>query len=93
MKFIDRRNTLKKCLRVSRKITGLFGQAVAERQKSQLQNITLRSKVLANLHALQLQYLKDWRDVKETAPEAAEPLLKKLLMLTNGIAGGLKSTG
>lgn len=74
-------------------ITALFGQAVAERRKSQLQNIALRSKVLANLHALQLQYLKDWRGVKESAPEAAEPLLKKLLMLTNGIAGGLKSTG
>jgi phosphoenolpyruvate carboxylase len=76
-----------------RQITELFGQAVAERRKSQLQNIALRSKVLAHLHELQLQYLKDWRNVKETTPEAAESLLKKLLMLTNGIAGGLKSTG
>lgn len=74
-------------------ITELFGQSVAQRRINQLRNISLRSKVLEDLHQLQLQYLKDWRKVKTAVPAHAEPLLKKLLMLTNGIAGGLKSTG
>ncbi len=74
-------------------ITELFDKPVADRRNNQLQNIALRAKVLGNLHRLQLQYLKEWRGAKETAPEIADPLLKKLLILTNGIAGGLKSTG
>jgi phosphoenolpyruvate carboxylase len=74
-------------------ISSLFGQAVADRRQSQLQNIELRSGGLDQLHRLQLKYLKEWRNCKETAPEEAEPILKKLLLLTNGIAGGLKSTG
>ena len=74
-------------------ITELFGKTVAERRTNQLRNITLRSSILAHLHQLQLGYLKNWRRVKESSPADAEPLLKKLLMITNGIAGGLKSTG
>lgn len=74
-------------------ITELFGKTVAERRTNQLRNISLRSNTLAHLHQLQLQYLKDWREAKSHAPAEAEPLLKKLLMITNGIAGGLKSTG
>jgi phosphoenolpyruvate carboxylase len=76
-----------------RQITELFGRPVTDRRMSQLQNTIRRGKVLDNLHQLQLKYLKAWRAAKETAPEVAEPLLKKLLLLTNGIAGGLKSTG
>ncbi|WP_020537704.1 phosphoenolpyruvate carboxylase [Lewinella cohaerens] len=76
-----------------RQITELFGSPVADRRMSQLQNTARRGKVLDNLHHLQLEYLKAWRAAKETAPEMAGPLLKKLLLLTNGIAGGLKSTG
>ncbi|MBX2875605.1 MAG: phosphoenolpyruvate carboxylase [Saprospiraceae bacterium] len=74
-------------------ITELFGKTVAERRTNQLRNITLRSDILAHLHQLQLEYLKDWRRAKAHSPAEAEPLLKKLLMITNGIAGGLKSTG
>ncbi len=76
-----------------RQITELFGQPTADRRMSQLQNTKRRGRVLENLHRLQLEYLKAWRIAKETRPEMAEPLLKKLLLLTNGIAGGLKSTG
>jgi phosphoenolpyruvate carboxylase len=76
-----------------RQISELFGRPAADRRMSQLENTARRGKVLDNLHQLQLQYLKAWRAVKETKPEIADPLLKKLLLLTNGIAGGLKSTG
>uniref|UniRef100_UPI003D6A0CD9 phosphoenolpyruvate carboxylase n=1 Tax=Lewinella sp. TaxID=2004506 RepID=UPI003D6A0CD9 len=76
-----------------RQITELFGQPATDRRMSQLQNTKRRGRVLENLHQLQLQYLKAWRVARETTPEIAEPLLKKLLLLTNGIAGGLKSTG
>lgn len=74
-------------------ITALFGRPTADRRRSQLENIARRGKVLDNLHQLQLQYLNAWRAAKETAPEIADPILRKLLLLTNGIAGGLKSTG
>ncbi len=74
-------------------ITELFGRTVQERRTNQLRNIALRSDMLAHLHQLQLQYLRNWRSLKEKSPGEAEPLLKKLLMITNGIAGGLKSTG
>lgn len=74
-------------------ISQLFGKSVKDRRTNQLRNIALRSSSLAHLHQLQLQYLKDWRSIKPDAPEKAEPILKKLLMITNGIAGGLKSTG
>lgn len=74
-------------------ISLLFGQPASERRRDQLQNIDRRGKVLTHLHALQLQYLQAWRAAKAADSEKAEPLLKKLLIITNGIAGGLKSTG
>lgn len=74
-------------------ITDLFGRPIEERRHSQLKNIRRRGRVLEELHRLQLSYLRDWRAVKDVDPEKADPLLKKLLIITNGIAGGLKSTG
>lgn len=74
-------------------ITTLFGQPAADRRQTQLQNIGLRAGGLDNLHRLQLKYIKEWRNLKQEKPEQAERVLKKLLLLTNGIAGGLKSTG
>jgi phosphoenolpyruvate carboxylase len=74
-------------------ITALFGLPREERRHGQLKNIRRRSRVLEELHQLQLGYLRDWRNIKDVDPEKADPLLKKLLIITNGIAGGLKSTG
>lgn len=74
-------------------ITTLFGKPVADRRESQLVNIERRGRILNYLHQQQLQYLAQWRQLRETNPEQATGLLKQLLLLTNAIAGGLKSTG
>ena len=78
-------------------ITLLFGQPQEERRIGQLHKLRVRGGVLKHLHQLQLRYLRDWRAALDadsaTDSEKADPLLKKLLNITNGVAGGLKSTG
>ena len=74
-------------------ITVLFGQTREERRQRQLMNIHRRGRVLQHLHELQLHYLRQWRSALETGEAEPRHLLKKLLNITNGIAGGLKSTG
>jgi phosphoenolpyruvate carboxylase len=76
-----------------RQITALFGQPATARRKSQLQNIERRGKVLDQLHHLQLAYLRNWRAARATGEEASAGPLQQLLLITNAIAGGLKSTG
>lgn len=71
----------------------LFGEPREQRRSGQLHNIQRRGPVLRDLHQLQLQYLRQWRHAREIEEEATESLLKKLLNITNGVAGGLKSTG
>jgi phosphoenolpyruvate carboxylase len=74
-------------------IADLFGSPASRRRTGQLSNIQRRDLVLKQLHRLQLHYLREWRSVKETDPEKSKDLLKKLLIITNAVAGGLKSTG
>ena len=74
-------------------ITQFFGKPREERRLRQLSNIRRRGKVLSRLHDLQLRYLHDWRATRDTNADESEPLLKKLLNITNAVAGGLKSTG
>ena len=74
-------------------ITQLFGRPKEERRVTQLNNIRRRGNVLKNLHQLQLRYLHDWRAAKEADTPESSAMLKKLLNITNGVAGGLKSTG
>ena len=74
-------------------IAALFGEPSNERRQGQLANIERRHRVLRRLHQLQLKYLRDWRAASETDDPQAEPLLKRLLNITNAVAGGLKSTG
>lgn len=74
-------------------ITALFGKPLEDRRKGQLYNIRRRGGVLHHLHQLQLDYLRQWRAARDGETAEAEPLLKKLLNITNGVAGGLKSTG
>lgn len=76
-----------------REISELFGEAMERRRTRQLDNISRRAGALHELHQLQIRYLREWREAKNGAPEKADTLLKKLLAITNGIAGGLKSTG
>ena len=74
-------------------ISLLFGEPKEKRRVTQLYNIRRRGNVLQNLHQLQLNYLRDWRAARDADNDEADLLLKKLLNITNGVAGGLKSTG
>ena len=74
-------------------ISQLFGEPKEKRRVTQLNNIRRRGNVLQNLHQLQLNYLRDWRTARDADNDEADLLLKKLLNITNGVAGGLKSTG
>lgn len=76
-----------------KQINAIFGEPAEVRRKTQLNNIQRRGRVLRHLHHLQLQYLSAWRAAVDAEDDTAEPLLKKLLNITNGVAGGLKSTG
>lgn len=74
-------------------VSELFGSPATERRQSQLQNVERRGQALKALHELQIDYLKNWRSAKANQNEESEQLLSKLLLLTNAISGGLKSTG
>lgn len=66
---------------------------VEERRISKLENTRLRKQGLGILHELQIETLKEWRDVREKDPKKGEELLLMLLLLVNALSGGLKSTG
>lgn len=74
-------------------IASLLGGATEQRRITQIKNVELRGSGLAALHNIQINYLKQWRNLRSTNPEQAEAILPKLLMLINAISGGLKSTG
>ncbi len=74
-------------------IERLLEAPVAERRITRLENIDLRKAALNILHRIQLRSLAEWREAKATDSERREPLLLKLLLLVNALAGGLNSTG
>lgn len=74
-------------------ISEMLGGAAALRRTTQLDNAKLRSQALGKLHELQLDLIAEWRLVKDSNEAESDALLKKLLLLVNAIAGGLRSTG
>ena len=56
------------------------------------ESIKLRNPYIDPLHALQIEYLKEWRRGRFTGKKGREALLV-LLLTVNGIAFGMKSTG
>lgn len=71
----------------------LLGTPAEERRITQMENVNLRGEPLYRLHALQMDYLKQWRAIKHLDTDESKKLLQKLLLLVNAIAGGLKHTG
>jgi phosphoenolpyruvate carboxylase len=72
-------------------VADLFAEPRASRRQGLLANLERRRAALAQLHHLQLAYLRQWRATPE--PAQAEALLTKLLEVTTAIASGLKHTG
>ncbi|MEL7120591.1 MAG: phosphoenolpyruvate carboxylase [Bacteroidota bacterium] len=71
----------------------MFDATSEERRYSQLENTARRKQALNTLHEMQIHYLKEWRAVKNTSNPEDDEFLSTLLLLTNALAGGLKSTG
>ncbi len=74
-------------------IADMLGGLAAERRTTQLENAKLRGQALGKLHELQLAFIAEWRKVKDIDDLQSDILLKKLLLLVNAIAGGLRHTG
>jgi phosphoenolpyruvate carboxylase len=49
--------------------------------------LSLREPPLADLHKRQVQLLREWRE------NTSQETLEELLLVTNAIAGGLRTTG
>lgn len=65
----------------------LLGGAFSERRPRMFKTLSLREPPLADLHRRQVQLLKEWRT------GGAQETLEELLLVTNAIAGGLRTTG
>ena len=65
----------------------LLGGAFSERRPRMFKTLSLREPPLADLHRRQVELLKEWRS------GGAQGTLEELLLVTNAIAGGLRTTG
>lgn len=68
-------------------IAMLLGGAFSERRPRMFKTLSLREPPLADLHRRQVELLKEWRSGR------AQETLEVLLLVTNAIAGGLRTTG
>lgn len=75
------------------RIEEVMGASVESRRRSKLENNKLRHDALNVLHEIQIDYLKNWRAIRENDPEKADRYLLQLLLLVNALSGGLKNTG
>lgn len=74
-------------------IEELLGESVSIRRIGQVETLKRREKELRVLHELHINYMKEWRAMKDTNPTEADKLLTKLLSIINSLSGGLKNTG
>lgn len=75
------------------KIEEIMEASVADRRISKLEDNKLRVDALNILHKMQIDYLIQWRGIRDTDSTLSDELLIKLLLLVNTLAGGLKNTG
>ncbi len=68
-------------------VAQLLGGAFSERRPRMFKTLSLREPPLADLHHRQIELLREWR------AGASHEVLEELLLVTNAIAGGLRTTG
>ena len=74
-------------------IEGLFDEPKTVRRNGQYDNLKWRNDKLKILHQLHINYLKQWRSIKDENSREKDKILTKLLGLINALSSGLKSTG
>lgn len=76
-----------------REVLRICGQkALLEKAPVLAESIRLRNPYVDSLNALQIHYLRKWRQGK-LSPKERDNLLRVLLLTVNGVAAGMKSTG
>ena len=68
-------------------VAQLLGGAFSERRPRMFKTLSLREPPLADLHHRQVELLREWRG------SGGQATLEELLLVTNAIAGGLRTTG
>jgi phosphoenolpyruvate carboxylase len=71
----------------------LLGSPIMERRPRMSKMMELRNRRLKILHDLQVNQLREWRNMKSAGDERAADMLPQLLQVVNAIAGGLRATG
>jgi phosphoenolpyruvate carboxylase len=80
--------------RTRRMLEAIWGGPLEERRPHIHQALRLRQPWLRVLHRQQVELLRTWRGLRREKREAeADPLLPRLLLTVNAIAGGLRTTG
>ena len=74
-------------------IEELFEEPATSRRKGQFDNILWRDEKLKVLHHLHIDYIKQWRAIKDENSTEKEQTLTKLLSIINSLSSGLKNTG
>ena len=74
-------------------IEELFEEPATIRRKGQYDNIMWRDQKLKVLHHLHIDYIKQWRAIKDKNSTKKEQILTKLLSIINSLSSGLKNTG
>ncbi|MBL7472241.1 phosphoenolpyruvate carboxylase [Robertkochia sediminum] len=74
-------------------IEAIMGASAEKRRVSKMEDSKLRNDALDTLHEIQIDYLTQWRKMREEKPKESEPILLNLLLLVNALSGGLKGTG
>jgi phosphoenolpyruvate carboxylase len=71
----------------------VYGGTLEEKRPYIARQLELRREGLHRLHREQIARLRTWRAVRDRDPEAGEEHLRRVLVLINAIAAGLRATG
>lgn len=71
-----------------KQLEALMTEPFASRRPRMHKTLTLREPPLADLHRTQVKLLREWRGARDNGE-----VLSRLLLVTNAIAGGLRTTG
>ena len=71
----------------------MFGGELAAQRPHLASTLALRTPALAMLHSQQIRLFRTSREKRHSEAGETEPVLTRLLLTINAIAGGLRTTG
>lgn len=80
--------------RTEQMLEDFFGAPRAERRPRLTRTLAMRAEGLRRLHAIQIELLREWRDLRaKRRNKEADALMPSLLLSVNAIASGERTTG